>query len=60
MHATSIEIDGTLQPFQLDFDKGEWHSDEEIDEAEFPLIAEVDGKRYELYSDGTFNEEEKS
>jgi hypothetical protein len=32
--------------------------DEQI-ESVFPLIAVVDGKRYELYSDGTFAEVEK-
>ena len=30
----------------------------EFPEAEFPLIAEVGGKRYEVYSDGSFGEEE--
>ena len=58
MHATSIDIDGTPRAFQLDFERDQWHAVEEIAEAEFPLIAEVDGKRYELYSDGTFSEEE--
>jgi hypothetical protein len=29
------------------------------EEAAFPLIQVVDGKRYELYSDGTFAEVEK-
>jgi hypothetical protein len=32
---------------------------EEPEEAGFPLITIVDGKRYELYSDGTFDEVEK-
>ncbi|MGA8796051.1 MAG: hypothetical protein WB526_03165 [Candidatus Cybelea sp.] len=29
-----------------------------LPEGEFPLIAFADGKRYELYSDGTFDEVE--
>ena len=28
-------------------------------EGEFPFVAHVDGKRYELYSDETFNEVER-
>jgi hypothetical protein len=36
-----------------------WESLEEQKEGDFPLIAEVNGKRYELYSDQTFAEVEK-
>lgn len=30
-----------------------------LSESEFPLIANASGKRYEIYSDGTFAEVEK-
>jgi hypothetical protein len=47
-------------PFRLDFDHGRWHAlDEELEEGDFPLITMVDGKRYELYSDGDLAEVEK-
>jgi len=39
---------------------GRWHAlDEELEEGDFPLITMVDGKRYELYSDGDLAEVEK-
>jgi hypothetical protein len=36
-----------------------WHSSEEQREADFPLITFIEGKRFELYSDGMFAEVEK-
>ena len=45
--------------FRLDWNHWRWHSFEQLEEADFPLIAFVEGKRYELYSDGTFDEVEK-
>jgi hypothetical protein len=33
---------------------------EELEEGAFPLITAVEGKRYELYSNGTFAEVEKT
>jgi hypothetical protein len=44
--------------FRLDWKNRRWHSLEEPEEADFPLIIVVDGKRYEFYSDGTFDEKE--
>ena len=44
--------------FRLDWQHKRWHSMEVLDEGLFPLITHVDGKRYELYSDGTFDEVE--
>jgi hypothetical protein len=41
-------------PFRLDQHHWRWHSLEEPQEADFPLIAVVDGRRFELYSDGTY------
>ena len=52
------ETEGFTATFQLDFDKRTWATSANVEEAEFPFVAEVDGKRYELYSDGTFDEEE--
>jgi hypothetical protein len=57
MH-TSVVVAGVAEPIELDFDTFKWHSARELPEAEFPLIATVDGERFELYSDGTFDEEE--
>jgi hypothetical protein len=45
--------------FRLDWKHWRWHSLEEPEEADFPFITSVEGKRYELYSDGTFDEVEK-
>jgi hypothetical protein len=54
-----ITVGGRSTLFRLDWKHGRWHSLEEPEEADFPLIMGVDGKRYELYSDGTFDEVEK-
>ncbi len=56
---TQIEIEGRNALFTLDWAGRLWQSSEEQKESDFPLIAVVDGKRYELYSDGTFAEVEK-
>jgi hypothetical protein len=57
MQAT-IDFAGTPTPIDLDFENGTWQSGPELEEAEFPLFTEVSGKRYQVYSDGTFSEEE--
>jgi hypothetical protein len=54
----SILVGNRLVPFRLDWVHERWHSLEELEESDFPLIADVEGKRYELYSDGHFGEEE--
>ena len=54
-----IEVEGRVIPFRLDRAHWRWHSLEEPQEGDFPLITVVDGKRCELYSDGTFAEVEK-
>ena len=54
-----ITVEGRNIMFRLDWKNWRWHSLDAPPEAEFPLIAVVDGKRYELYSDGTFAEVEK-
>ena len=53
-----IEVEGRTIPFRLDWKHLRWHSLEEPQEGDFPLITSVGGKRYELYSDGTVAEVE--
>lgn len=53
-----IEVDGRTVPCRLDEKQGRWHCPQEPQEADFPLVAVAAGKRYELYSDGTFAEVE--
>jgi len=46
---------------ELDFESGRWTSEDPPPappEGEFPFIAHLNGKRYEIYSDETFNEVE--
>jgi hypothetical protein len=54
-----ITVEGRNITFRLDWKNWRWHSLETAQEADFPLITVVNGKRYELYSDGTFAEVEK-
>lgn len=54
-----ITVGGRNIMFRLDWKYWRWHSLDAPQEADFPLITVVDGKRYELYSDGTFAEVEK-
>jgi len=51
-----IEVEGHIIPFRLDQDHARWHSLVKQKESDFPLIAEANGKRIELYSDGGFAE----
>ena len=55
-----IEVEGRKTPFELNWEHLHWRCSEEQKESDFPLITVVDGKRYELYSDETFAEVEKS
>jgi hypothetical protein len=59
----TIDFEGRNLEFTLDAEDGTWtpvdtEATEALDEGEFPLIGTLDGKRYELYSDGTFDEVE--
>jgi hypothetical protein len=54
-----IEVEGRNIPFRLDWEDRRWESLEDQNESNFPLIAEISGKRYELYSDETFAEVQK-
>jgi hypothetical protein len=59
MQATvHIQIAGEPTPFDLDFTSKRWSTRDVPEECDFPLIAEIDDKRYELYSDHTFAEVE--
>ncbi len=51
-----IEVEGRDVPFRLDRASHRWHSASPQKESDFPLISVADGKRCELYSDGTFAE----
>jgi hypothetical protein len=46
--------------FELDWNAKRWTSATKYAEGDFPFVAEVEGKRYELYSDGRFDEEDIS
>jgi hypothetical protein len=56
---TAIAVDGRTIPFRLDPAHGRWHSLVQQPEGDFPLVTVINGKRYELYSDGTYAEVEK-
>jgi hypothetical protein len=58
MHDVSIDISGAPVTFDLDLDEETWQSAADFAEADFPLVAEVNDKRYELYSDGMLDEVE--
>jgi hypothetical protein len=53
-----IRVASRMVRFRLDDKQRRWHCLEGPPEADFPLVTVVGGKRYELYSDGTFAEVE--
>jgi hypothetical protein len=53
-----IEVSGGVATFAMDEQQGSWRCARELRQGDFPLIRVVNGKRYELYSDGTFAEVE--
>jgi hypothetical protein len=55
VQAASGDVNGT---FDMNFEANRWTSATAFEEGDFPFIAELRGRRYELYSDGTFNEQE--
>jgi hypothetical protein len=55
---TLVPVDAEHLPFELDFGIHRWSTAKAPPEGYFPLTADLDGKRYELYSDGTFAEVE--
>ena len=50
--------EGGTESFELDWDTKSWPRKTPLEEGEFPYVALIRGKRYELYDDGTFDEEE--
>ncbi len=63
MTTIAITFGSKNYEFDLDAETEQWTIDDPddldvFDEGDFPLIGTLDGKRYELYSDGTFAEVE--
>ena len=63
MKIVVVELQGQHLAFTLDSSMRKWvpvepATSELLHEGEFPLVASADGKRYELYSDGSFDEVE--
>lgn len=50
---------GEPRPVEMNFELRRWFAEPSFAEGDFPLIATVHGKRYELFSEGTFAEEER-
>jgi hypothetical protein len=57
---TEATAGGRRETFALDWYLRRWSSPLDHQIADFPFVAEIGGKRYELYGDQTFNEEEVS
>ncbi len=53
-----VELDDQHYPIDLDFDSHRWAAEHVFGEGDFPFVVEVSGKRYEIFSNGTFAEEE--
>jgi hypothetical protein len=58
-----VELQGQRLEFTLDSSARKWTpvepaTNDLLQEGEFPLVAFTDGKRYELYGDGSFDEVE--
>ncbi|HZV76202.1 MAG TPA: hypothetical protein VFF63_00430 [Candidatus Babeliales bacterium] len=56
--SATISVGGEELSFELDFGTWRWAGPRDLPEGYFPLAAQIEGKRYELYSDGTFAEVE--
>jgi hypothetical protein len=54
-----IKIADRIAHFRLHWDSSQWDSPDDVTQVDFPLIAHLGDRRYELYSDGTFREGEK-
>ncbi len=57
--SVGIEVEGRITAFRLDLENRRWCASGQQKQADFPLIGFMEGKRYELYSDGTFAEVER-
>jgi hypothetical protein len=51
-----IDVERRVIPVRLDWRHWRWHSLVEQQESDLPQMTVVEGKRYELYSDGSFAE----
>ena len=63
MATIEIPVQGRDLEFDLDAASETWTADDsdridQLDEGDFPLVGTINGKRYELYSDGTYAEVE--
>jgi hypothetical protein len=59
-----VQLEDQRLAFDLDFETQKWRPEDpdavaQLDEGDFPLVGIANGKRYELYSDGTFAEVER-
>ena len=54
-----LRIAGKPAHFRLHWDSKQWDSPDDVTQADFPVIARLAGKRYELNFDGTFAEVEE-
>jgi hypothetical protein len=57
---TTVQVDTGAEsvPFQVDFATKRWTCEQKFGEGDFPFVTVHDGKRYEIFSDGKFSEEE--
>jgi hypothetical protein len=53
-----ISVEGEIMPFDVDLASKRWSAKNVPGEGCFPLVVDLDAKRYELYSDGTLAEVE--
>jgi hypothetical protein len=63
LNGVFVELQGRRLEFTLDGNTRKWAAvdpatNELLHEGEFPLVASAGGKRYELYSDRSFDEVE--
>jgi len=60
--SVQVQVGDEMVPFELDFasvPRGRWTCARDFPESYFPLTVDVENRRYELYSDGTFAEVER-
>jgi hypothetical protein len=53
-----ISVEGQVMPLDVDIASKRWSAKDVPGEGCFPLVMDLNGKRYELYSDGTLGEVE--
>jgi hypothetical protein len=55
-----LKTSAGVSMFAMDEARRLWHCEQRIPQADFPLIHHANGRRYELYSDGTFADVERA